>query len=67
VSNAWVTTSRILILGQDEFEMAMRLLGAPTLKDVVPSMVDTSNIHTHIVSVPEDKLYMANCERQHIR
>ncbi|KNZ74924.1 Cytochrome b2, mitochondrial [Termitomyces sp. J132] len=45
----------------DEFEMNMRLLGAKTMKDVVPSMVDASNIHTHIVAVPEDRLYDSNC------
>ena len=42
--------------------MNMRLLGAPTVQDVVPSMVDASNIHSHIVSVPEDRLYGQNCE-----
>jgi L-lactate dehydrogenase (cytochrome) len=42
--------------------MNMRLLGAPTLKDVVPSMVDASNVHSHIVSVPGDNLYNNNCE-----
>jgi hypothetical protein len=42
--------------------MNMRLLGAPNLEDVVPSMVDASNIHTHIVSVPGDNLYNNNCE-----
>lgn len=47
---------------QDEFEMNMRLLGAPTLKDVVPSMVDASNVHTHIVAVPGDNLYNSNCK-----
>ncbi|KIM82585.1 hypothetical protein PILCRDRAFT_820450 [Piloderma croceum F 1598] len=47
---------------KDEFEMNMRLLGAPTLKDVVPSMVDASNVHSHIVSVPGDNLYNNNYE-----
>jgi L-lactate dehydrogenase (cytochrome) len=42
--------------------MNMRLLGAHTLKDVVPDMVDASNIHSHIVSVPNDLLYNNNCE-----
>jgi len=42
--------------------MNMRLLGAPTLKDVVSSMVDASNVHSHIVSVPGDNLYNTNCE-----
>lgn len=41
--------------------MNMRLLGAPALKDVVPEMVDASNIHTHIVAVPGDRLYDSNC------
>jgi hypothetical protein len=48
---------------QDEFEMNLRLLGAPTLKDVVPAMVDATNIHSHIVAVPQDQLYNANCTR----
>ncbi|KAG6902768.1 hypothetical protein C0995_011916 [Termitomyces sp. Mi166 len=47
---------------QDEFEMNMRLLGAKTIKNVVPSMVDASNIHTHIVAVPGDYLYDSNYE-----
>lgn len=49
------------ILEQDEFEMNLRLLGAPTLKNVVPEMVDTSNLSSHIVSVPDDRLYVSNC------
>jgi L-lactate dehydrogenase (cytochrome) len=47
--------------GQDEIEMDLRLLGAPTIRDVVPSMVDASNIHSHVVSVPTDNLYDSNC------
>ncbi|KAJ7632101.1 FMN-dependent dehydrogenase-domain-containing protein [Mycena rosella] len=46
----------------DEFQMNMRLLGAPTLKDVVPSMVDASNLQSHIVAVPGDSLYNNNYE-----
>ncbi|KAJ7734000.1 FMN-dependent dehydrogenase-domain-containing protein [Mycena maculata] len=46
----------------DEFEMNMRLLGAPTLKDVVPEMVDASNLQSHIVAVPGDALYNNNYE-----
>ncbi|GLB37706.1 putative conserved region in glutamate synthase [Lyophyllum shimeji] len=53
---------RALEILHSEFEMNMRLLGAPTIKHVVPSMVDTSNIHTHIVAVPTDKLYDLNYE-----
>ncbi|KAJ7437799.1 FMN-dependent dehydrogenase-domain-containing protein [Mycena galericulata] len=44
----------------DEFEMNMRLLGARTLKDVVPEMVDASNLQSHIVAVPGDALYNNN-------
>ncbi|KAI0282865.1 FMN-dependent dehydrogenase-domain-containing protein [Russula aff. rugulosa BPL654] len=52
----------------DEFEMNLRLLGAPTIKDVVPAMVDATNIHSHIVAVPHDQLYNANYENmQHAR
>jgi len=46
----------------DEFEMNMRLLGARTLKDVVPEMVDASNLQSHIVAVPGDSLYNNNYE-----
>jgi|SRR5712675_833473 len=41
--------------------MNLRLLGAQTIKDVVPAMVDTSNIHSHLVAVPHDVLYNSNC------
>jgi len=41
--------------------MNLRLLGAPTIKDVVPAMVDATNIHSHLVAVPHDQLYDANC------
>ena len=41
--------------------MNMRLLGARTLREVVPEMVDASNIHAHIASVPADRLYDENC------
>ncbi|KII95635.1 hypothetical protein PLICRDRAFT_34557 [Plicaturopsis crispa FD-325 SS-3] len=52
----------------DEFEMNMRLLGAPTIKDVVPEMVDASSISSHIVAVPGDRLYDRNYESmQHAR
>ncbi|THV06212.1 hypothetical protein K435DRAFT_773404 [Dendrothele bispora CBS 962.96] len=45
-----------------EFEMNLRLLGAPTIKDVVPEMVDASNLSSHIVAVPQDTLYENNYE-----
>ena len=43
--------------------MNLRLLGAPTIKDVVPAMVDATNIHSHLVAVPDDQLYTTNCTR----
>lgn len=43
--------------------MNLRLLGAQTIKDVVPAMVDSSNIHSHMVTVPRDQLYDSNCTR----
>ncbi|RPD57721.1 hypothetical protein L226DRAFT_554274 [Lentinus tigrinus ALCF2SS1-7] len=52
----------------DEFEMNMRLLGARTLKEVVPEMVDASSLQSHIVAVPGDRLYDSNYESmQHAR
>ncbi|KZT05333.1 uncharacterized protein LAESUDRAFT_726963 [Laetiporus sulphureus 93-53] len=53
---------RALEILHDEFEMNMRLLGARTLKEVVPEMVDANCIHQHIVSVPSDRLYDSNYE-----
>lgn len=46
----------------DEFEMNMRLIGARTLKEVVPSMVDTTSLPLHVTTVPEDRLYRGNCK-----
>jgi len=46
----------------DEFEMNMRLIGAKTIRDVVPSMVDASNLKSHVVAVPGDRLYNNNYE-----
>lgn len=47
---------------QDEFEMNMRLLGAPKLKDVTREMVDASSLKQHIVAVPDDRLFHLNCK-----
>jgi L-lactate dehydrogenase (cytochrome) len=41
--------------------MNLRLLGAPTIKDVVPEMVDARSLCSHSAP-PSDELYMANCE-----
>jgi len=51
-----------LITLKDEFEMNMRLLGAKSLKEVVPSMVDASHVNMHVSAVPEDYLYGGNCK-----
>ncbi|PCH36534.1 hypothetical protein WOLCODRAFT_140500 [Wolfiporia cocos MD-104 SS10] len=53
---------RALQIFNDEFEMNMRLLGARTISEIVPEMVDASSIHQHIVSVPTDRLYDSNYE-----
>lgn len=42
--------------------MNMRLLGARTIQEVVPEMVDASNIHSHVAAVPADRLYEGNCK-----
>ena len=42
--------------------MNMRLLGARTIKDVVPEMVDSRSIGLHTTTVPSDELYNVNCE-----
>ncbi|WVQ79977.1 hypothetical protein IAT38_002078 [Cryptococcus sp. DSM 104549] len=52
--------SRALQILKDEFEMNMRLLGAPTMADVVPSMVDTSGLLGASGSVT---MYEENYER----
>ncbi|KAF9560964.1 hypothetical protein CPC08DRAFT_742663 [Agrocybe pediades] len=46
----------------DEFEMNMRLLGARSLKDISPDMVDASNISSHVAAIPGDRLYDSNYE-----
>jgi len=46
----------------DEFEMNLRLLGANTIKDVVPSMVDARSISLHTSIVPEDRTSRGNYE-----
>ncbi|PPQ83617.1 hypothetical protein CVT25_006302, partial [Psilocybe cyanescens] len=52
----------------DEFEMNMRLIGAKSIKDITPDMVDASNISSHIASTPGDRLYDSNYESmQHAR
>ncbi|KAF8514650.1 FMN-dependent dehydrogenase-domain-containing protein [Hysterangium stoloniferum] len=50
----------------DEFEMNMRLVGAITLNDIIPSMVDTRSISSHVVPVPDDRLYDNNYESMQV-
>ena len=45
----------------DEFEMNMRLIGARSLKEIGPQMVDASSLTSHIVPVPGDRLFDSNC------
>ena len=42
--------------------MNMRLLGARTINDLVPEMVDASALSQHIVTVPQDNLFQATCK-----
>jgi len=42
--------------------MNMRLLGATTIKDVNPELVDASNVSLHVSAIPSDRLYDKNCE-----
>ncbi|KAH9855954.1 glyoxylate dehydrogenase [Lenzites betulinus] len=48
---------RAIQLFRDEFEMNMRLLGARTIDEVVPDMVDASSLSAHTVLAPEDNLF----------
>jgi len=47
---------------KDEMEMNMRLIGAPTLADVVPEMVDTSQAASRGTFAPADSLFASNYE-----
>ena len=40
----------------------MRLIGAPTIADLRPEMVDTSAIAQRAIGYTEDKLFKANYE-----
>ncbi|KAJ2928605.1 hypothetical protein H1R20_g8462, partial [Candolleomyces eurysporus] len=47
---------------KDEFEMNLRLIGATSIKDITRDMVDCSNLSSHVVAVPGDRLYNTNYE-----
>ena len=51
-----------LTVFQDEFEMNMRLLGAQTIKDIGPEMIDAFAVGIHVSPSPGDRLYDNNCE-----
>ena len=42
--------------------MNMRLLGARTIGEVVPEMVDASSLKSHFVMTPQDNLFTNTCE-----
>jgi L-lactate dehydrogenase (cytochrome) len=42
--------------------MNMRLLGATSIKDIRPDMVDASNLSAHVAAIPGDRLYDTNCK-----
>ncbi|KAH9944576.1 glyoxylate dehydrogenase [Amylocystis lapponica] len=44
---------------RDEFEMNMRLLGARTVRELVPEMVDARALSSHVVMTPADNLFDA--------
>merc|ERR1719378_175720 len=41
---------------KDEMEMHMRLMGTPTIADMVPEMVITKNVADHFAQTPMDHL-----------
>jgi L-lactate dehydrogenase (cytochrome) len=47
---------RAMQLLKDEMEMNMRLIGAPTVADLNPSMLDTRGLSMHTAAVPSDTL-----------
>ena len=53
---------RAIQIFRDEFEMNMRLLGARTIDELKPEMVDARALNQHIVTVPQDNLFQQTCE-----
>ena len=47
---------------QEEFQMNMRLIGARTISEIVPEMVDASALRMHVGVTPTDNLYNQTCE-----
>lgn len=54
---------RCVDLLKEELEMAMRLMGTPTLKDIKPEMIITRNLADHIEGQPRNFLHEKNYER----
>jgi L-lactate dehydrogenase (cytochrome) len=48
--------AKVLQILKSELEMTMRLMGTPTLRDIVPGMVITDHLSSHIAPVPSDFL-----------
>ncbi|KAI9266852.1 FMN-dependent dehydrogenase-domain-containing protein [Phascolomyces articulosus] len=53
----------LLNLFKTELAMCMRLMGAPTIKDIQSDMVDTRNLKNHYVANPIDYLAKTTYER----
>ncbi|KAI9243356.1 FMN-dependent dehydrogenase-domain-containing protein [Phascolomyces articulosus] len=55
--------TRLIQLLQDELEMCMRLMGAPTVQHITRDMVDIRNLKDHFVANPMDHLSHSAYER----
>ncbi|GAA5895131.1 hypothetical protein JCM5296_000889 [Sporobolomyces johnsonii] len=53
---------RAIQILKDEMEMNMRLIGAPTIADVTPEMIDTTGLSQRAVDLAPDYLARANYE-----
>ena len=53
---------RAIEILRDEFEMNMRLIGARSINEIVPEMVDASALHSHAGITPADNLYNTTCK-----
>ncbi|BGP12780.1 hypothetical protein JCM10213v2_000697 [Rhodosporidiobolus nylandii] len=53
---------RAIQILKDEMEMNMRLIGAPTLADITPEMIDTTALTSRVGDVATDYLMRANYE-----
>lgn len=53
---------RALQILKDEMEMNMRLIGAPTIADLVPSMVDTKSMYSRSMDPLVDSLFRESYE-----